>query len=82
MSARPRTPHCNCSRCVVYGPPKRDHAEARRKAVAELEVWARTEEGKAELEALRLSLLVNEGKRQLGQALSDLLVGPVEVWEP
>jgi len=65
-------PHRGCDCCVVYGPRRplplpEVRAEARREAAAMLA----TPEGQEMLEQLRLDV----AKRQLGQALGELLFG-------
>lgn len=67
-------PRCDCPCCVVYGPRRAENREAiREKARLEVAIWSRTKEGIEALRELRETMLIQEGKRQLGRALQALL---------
>ncbi len=67
-----------CPCCVVYGPRRKRTAEVMANAHREAEAILATPEGQAAVAELVKLRLEQEGKRQLGQALSDLLCGENE----
>jgi hypothetical protein len=72
MSVRP---HNGCDCCVVYGPRRKRTAEVMADARREAEAILASPEGQAAIAELTQLRIEQEGKRQLGQALSDLLCG-------
>lgn len=69
---------CGCPCCTVYG-PRRKTPEQRKaeldKIRADIDAWAKTPAGQRALAEIQQELLLDQGKRQLGQALSELLAG-------